>query len=108
MLCLYLLFVVAPLFAIYTAWTLKLEEKARPKILWTLSTHGPQYALEIGEHIHVEPELLYPVLRELERREFVTAEWHEGGPERGGRRRTLYTLTAKGRQELLKLVPARD
>jgi len=73
-------------------------------ILKTLSwgpTHG--YAISrwirhtTGDELHIEEGALYPALRRLEERGWVTSVWKR---TESGRDARVYTLTAAGRRQL--------
>jgi len=65
---------------------------------------GEAYGIEIidrvkersGGSIRLGQGSVYPALRALERKGFIEAHWGEPRPERGGRPRRYYKLTAKG------------
>jgi PadR family transcriptional regulator PadR len=65
--------------------------------------HGYAVARWIEERtndvIQVEEGSLYPALYRLERRRWIEAEW---GVSELGRKAKLYSLTARGREELLR------
>lgn len=69
--------------------------------------HGPQHGQGIARAIQqtsdevliVEHGSLYPALQRLEERGFVTAAW---GVSQNNRRARFYTLTKKGRAELVR------
>jgi PadR family transcriptional regulator PadR len=71
-------------------------------------TSGDGYGLELIERVkdHTKGRLrlhqgsVYPALRELEREGFVTSYEGEPLPERGGRPRRFYRLTAQGKRAL--------
>lgn len=64
--------------------------------------HGPAIASEIERRTvrSVSPGALYTVLDRLESKGFVTSWMGESTPERGGRRRKEYRLSATGAREL--------
>jgi PadR family transcriptional regulator PadR len=65
---------------------------------------GPSFGLELIDrvrertngHVRLSQGTIYPKLRELESDGFVTSYEGEQLPERGGRPRRYYKLTAKG------------
>jgi transcriptional regulator len=67
---------------------------------------GPQHGQGIARAIKAESEnvlivdhgSLYPALQRLEERGFIDAEW---GTSRNNRRARFYTLTRRGRRELV-------
>ena len=74
-------------------------------ILQTLQW-GPQHGYAIGQTIaaqsadslRIETGSLYPALQRLEDRGFIEAEW---GTSENNRKARFYTLTRKGRKELV-------
>jgi PadR family transcriptional regulator PadR len=68
---------------------------------------GPQHGQGIGRAIHqtsddellVEHGALYPALQRLEERGLIAARW---GTSTNNRKARFYTLTAKGRKELVR------
>lgn len=78
-------------------------------ILSVLSGRGELYGLQICKIIETGSDgrlqvgfgSLYPALRRLESRKFVTSHWGEETPEeRGGARRRYYEITALGGEAL--------
>ena len=75
-------------------------------ILRTL-VFGPQHGQAIARAIQnqsdnvliVDHGSLYPALQRLEEREFIEADW---GTSENNRKARFYTLTRKGRQELVR------
>jgi PadR family transcriptional regulator PadR len=75
-------------------------------ILRTL-VFGPQHGQAIARAIQnqsdnvliVDHGSLYPALQRLEEREFIAANW---GTSENNRKARFYTLTRKGRQELVR------
>lgn len=74
-------------------------------ILSTLAGGKELYGLQISETIEAGSESkiqlsfgsLYPALRRLETKKFVTSKWEdEQSKERGGARRRYYKITAQG------------
>jgi DNA-binding PadR family transcriptional regulator len=67
---------------------------------------GEGYGLELIERVatltnnrlSLSPGRAYPVLRELEAEGFATSSKSEPLPERGGRARIVYRITAEGRR----------
>ena len=76
-------------------------------VLKTLASHGQMHGYAITEHIqHVSARLLrveegslYPALHRMEQAGWVRAEWGTTGKNREAR---FYSLTAKGRKQLLQ------
>lgn len=70
------------------------------------SLHPEGYAVAIGSLLEREGEravalgAVYATLDRLERKGFVTSRLGEGTPERGGRRKRLYGVTADGLRAL--------
>jgi PadR family transcriptional regulator PadR len=67
------------------------------------AAEGPIYGQWIIEELarhgyRLSPGTLYPMLRALKEKGYLTAHEDRGGP--GGRRRRLYTATALGREGL--------
>ena len=67
------------------------------------AAEGPIYGQWIIEELarhgyRLSPGTLYPMLRAMEEKGYLTAYEDRGGP--GGRRRRLYTATALGREGL--------
>src|SRR3954452_12423419 len=66
---------------------------------------APLHGLGIADRIHqvtrgvlsVKPGSLFPALRRLEQRGWITGEW---GPSENNRRARYYTLTKSGRAQL--------
>src|SRR5829696_695906 len=79
-----------------------------PLLVLHLINEGPSYGNQLMERIgamtegvlSVNPNTMYPLLRQLEGRGLITGEWEH--PERRSRR--YYSLTAKGRTEYARLV----
>jgi PadR family transcriptional regulator PadR len=79
-----------------------------PLLVLHLISEGPSYGNQLMERIgamtegvlSVNPNTMYPLLRQLEGRGLITGEWEH--PERRSRR--YYSLTAKGRTEYGRLV----
>jgi DNA-binding PadR family transcriptional regulator len=71
-------------------------------LLAAQSLHPNGYAVTITELLEREGErsvslgAVYATLDRLERKRFVTSRLGDGSPERGGRRKRLYGITAKG------------
>lgn len=65
--------------------------------------HGIGVAARIQQVTHgafiVKPGSLFPALRRLEQRGWVTGEW---GPSENNRRARYYSLTRKGRAQLVE------
>jgi DNA-binding PadR family transcriptional regulator len=63
------------------------------------------YGVPISQEIetqsgrHVAVSAVYAALERLERKGFVTAQLGEATPQRGGRAKTYFRLTAKGLEE---------
>ena len=79
-----------------------------PLLVLHLISEGPSYGNQLMERIgamtegvlSVNPNTMYPLLRQLESRGLITGEWEH--PERRSRR--YYSLTAKGHTEYGRLV----
>jgi PadR family transcriptional regulator, regulatory protein PadR len=79
-----------------------------PLLVLHLIAKGPSYGNQLMERIgemtagvlSVNPNTMYPLLRQLEGRELIKGEWEH--PER--RTRRYYSLTADGRAEYERLV----
>src|SRR5215210_2183738 len=79
-----------------------------PLLVLHLINEGPSYGNQLMERIgamtagvlSVNPNTMYPLLRQLEARGLIKGEWEH--PERRSRR--YYSLTAKGRTEYARLV----
>jgi DNA-binding PadR family transcriptional regulator len=87
-------------------------ELRRREVLPLLVLHyineGPSYGNQLMERIasatagvlHVNPNTMYPLLRQLEARELIEGRWEH--PERRSRR--YYSITRAGRAEYRRLV----
>jgi DNA-binding PadR family transcriptional regulator len=81
-----------------------------PLLVLHFMVDGPSYGNALIERIdavtagvlHVNPNTMYPLLRQLEARGLVQGEWEH--PERRSRR--YYSLTSEGRKEYRRLVKA--
>ena len=79
-----------------------------PLLVLHFAAREPAYGNQLIERIetltggalHVNPNTMYPLLRQLETRGLIKGEWEH--PERRSRR--YYSLTAKGRAEYARLV----
>jgi DNA-binding PadR family transcriptional regulator len=79
-----------------------------PLLVLHFMSDGPSYGNALIERIdavtagvlHVNPNTMYPLLRQLEARGLVEGRWEH--PERRSRR--YYSLTAEGRKEYRRLV----
>jgi PadR family transcriptional regulator PadR len=79
-----------------------------PLLVLHLIAQGPSYGNQLMERIagmtagvlSVNPNTMYPLLRQLESRGLIKGEWEH--PER--RTRRYYSLTAEGRAEYERLV----
>ena len=79
-----------------------------PLLVLHLIAQGPSYGNQLMERIgamtagvlSVNPNTMYPLLRQLEGRGLIKGEWEH--PER--RTRRYYALTAEGREEYERLV----
>jgi DNA-binding PadR family transcriptional regulator len=79
-----------------------------PLLVLHFMTEGPSYGNRLMEQIsavtagvvNVNPNTMYPLLRQLEARGLVKGQWEH--PERRSRR--YYTLTEAGRREYRRLV----
>lgn len=71
---------------------------------------GEKYGLEVirdleersGKRLRLAQATIYPALREMEREGYLLAREGEPLPERGGRARIYYRLTAEGRRAALE------
>lgn len=61
---------------------------------------GRRYGFDIMDATGLPSGTVYPVLRRLDRGDFVRSEWEDADEEspRGGPRRRMYALTAAGRK----------
>jgi PadR family transcriptional regulator, regulatory protein PadR len=100
---------VAPARRVQDPFTAELRRRAvLPLLVLHLISQGPSYGNQLMERIgamtegvlSVNPNTMYPLLRQLESRGVITGEWEH--PERRSRR--YYSLTAKGRTEYARLV----
>ena len=79
-----------------------------PLLVLHFIAQGPSYGNQLMEKIaemtegvlNVNPNTMYPLLRQLEERGLIEGKWEH--PER--RTRRFYTTTAKGRKEYRRLV----
>ena len=79
-----------------------------PLLVLHLINEGPSYGNQLMERIgamtagvlSVNPNTMYPLLRQLEGRGFIKGQWEH--PERRSRR--YYALTDSGREEYARLV----
>jgi PadR family transcriptional regulator PadR len=79
-----------------------------PLLVLHLINEGPSYGNQLMERIgamtagvlSVNPNTMYPLLRQLEGRGFIDGQWEH--PERRSRR--YYALTDSGREEYARLV----
>jgi PadR family transcriptional regulator len=79
-----------------------------PLLVLHFMSEGPSYGNALIERIdavtagvlHINPNTMYPLLRQLESRGLLEGEWEH--PERRSRR--YYSLTAEGRKEYRRLV----
>ena len=79
-----------------------------PLLVLHLINEGPSYGNQLMERIgamtagvlSVNPNTMYPLLRQLEGRGFIEGQWEH--PERRSRR--YYALTDSGREEYARLV----
>lgn len=77
---------------------------AQAALLLALFRHGEAYGLQLIDRIHEDSGrrleftqgVVYPALRKLEQEGFVKSRRSEPVPERGGRPRIYYKLTASG------------
>src|ERR687885_518228 len=84
------------------------KREVLPLLVLHFMSDGPSYGNALIERIdavtagvlHVNPNTMYPLLRQLESRGLVRGEWEH--PERRSRR--YYSLTADGRREYRRLV----
>lgn len=79
-----------------------------PMLVLHFMSDGPSYGNQLIERIsavtegvlHVNPNTMYPLLRQLESRGLIEGQWEH--PERRSRR--YYSLTMQGRREYKRLV----
>jgi PadR family transcriptional regulator, regulatory protein PadR len=79
-----------------------------PMLVLHFMSEGPSYGNQLIERIsavtegvlHVNPNTMYPLLRQLESRGLIEGSWEH--PERRSRR--YYSLTVQGRREYKRLV----
>ena len=79
-----------------------------PLLVLHFISQGPSYGNQLMERIaemtagvlNVNPNTMYPLLRQLEERGLIEGKWEH--PER--RTRRFYTATAKGKKEYAQLV----
>ena len=79
-----------------------------PMLVLHFMSQGPSYGNQLIERIsgvtegvlHVNPNTMYPLLRQLEARGLIEGRWEH--PERRSRR--YYSLTVQGRREYKRLV----
>ena len=79
-----------------------------PMLVLHFMSEGPSYGNQLIERIsavtegvlHVNPNTMYPLLRQLEARGLIEGSWEH--PERRSRR--YYSLTVQGRREYKRLV----
>jgi DNA-binding PadR family transcriptional regulator len=79
-----------------------------PMLVLHFMSEGPSYGNQLIERIsavtegvlHVNPNTMYPLLRQLESRGLIEGSWEH--PERRSRR--YYSLTAEGRREYKRLL----
>jgi DNA-binding PadR family transcriptional regulator len=79
-----------------------------PMLVLHFMSQGPSYGNQLIERIsavtegvlHVNPNTMYPLLRQLESRGLIEGRWEH--PERRSRR--YYSLTVDGRREYKRLV----
>ena len=74
---------------------------------WTVTSYElvKQVNARTGGRLEWREGTLYPALHKLESEGLVTAQWHDapaasGESSAGGRQRTYYAITRKGRSEL--------
>ena len=100
---------VAPARRAQDPFTGELRRRAvLPLLVLHLINQGPSYGNQLMERIggmtagvlSVNPNTMYPLLRQLEGRGLIKGEWEH--PERRSRR--YYSLTAKGRTEYARLL----
>ncbi len=80
------------------------------ELLMTVIEHQRLYGLEISESIDKATQgqrkipvgSLYPILKRLENRGFVSSEWGDATESREGARRKYYSLTDAGKAFLNK------
>jgi PadR family transcriptional regulator, regulatory protein PadR len=83
-------------------------------LLAIIALHPDAYGVSMQDHIrkHTGRErttgAVYAALDRLEEKRFVTSRSGEATPERGGKRKLLYTITADGHRELQHALRAID
>jgi transcriptional regulator len=85
--------------------SLELKKGTTPLLILALLEAQPRHGYELsklieaksGGVVRVHAASLYPLLYELERREWIRGTWIE---KPGQRRRRFYRLTAEGRRQL--------
>lgn len=78
-------------------------------LLMVAIQHGEAYGVGVMEELEhqtgrsVNISAVHAALRRLEAKGFVKSHWSEATPERGGRRKRLFTVTNAGRITLEKI-----
>ena len=88
-------------------------------LVLSVLAEGPLYGYAISKKvagqsqgaIRLTPGVLYPLLHQMEQQKLLLASWDEvqaegGGPDRPGRKRKWYRLSAKGRRRLAQRISA--
>ena len=82
-----------------------LGDLERLTLLAVLGLEGEAYGLAVQRALaaagrELAPGGVYTTLDRLERKGFLTSRWGEPTPERGGRAKRIYRVTAAGRRAL--------
>ena len=92
-----------------------LELTIKEEVALSALTGQPRYALEIVKAIEggggkkIAPNNLYPILKKLEKRGFVSSYWGDEAPgELTGARRRYYKLTGTGAKALQRKAEVLD
>ena len=84
-------------------------------VLLTIAAfNNKAYGVLIKEEIEKRTErkvsmgAMYTSLGRLENKNLITSEWGDSVPERGGKRKRLFSITAAGKEALLEVKRVRD
>jgi PadR family transcriptional regulator, regulatory protein PadR len=73
-------------------------------VLVAIADHAaPVWGLAICRSTELKPGTVYPILKRLEQRRWITAEWEAEPTGHKGPRRRLYSLTDQGRSALAEI-----
>jgi DNA-binding PadR family transcriptional regulator len=88
-------------------------------LVLSVLAEGPMYGYAISKKvasqsdgaIRLTPGVLYPLLHQMEKQKLLLASWDEvqaegGEPDRPGRKRKWYRLSARGRRRLAQRISA--